>query len=127
MNKLIRFLIYKNYEWQLFVKMRNPIAAGIFGVVFPWGLLLLGIVMMSSKVFNFELSGTVIVVVLVIIFCYEHYLQKKVNNIGIETIVSEFKKQDERRKTTTTVLVLLYSLTASFSPILLLLLFFEKV
>lgn len=113
-------MIYKNYKWQLFVKMRNPLRAGIFGVVFPLGILLIALLFILAKLFNFEFSGWMLILNFVVVFGYEYHLRNKVAEIGIDKIIMEFEKIDKPREKLTMALVLTFSLLALFSPILVL-------
>jgi len=126
MNKLIRYLIYKNYNWQLTVKMWNPLNSGINGVVLPISMIVLAVSFYLSSLFDFELGAIIMAPSLLVLFLYDYYLRKYVKRVKIENIIKEFADWDKPREKLTTILVLFYSLIAVFAPILVLIFFIEK-
>ncbi len=120
MIKLIRYLIYKNYKWQLFVNIKNPIRAGIFGVMFPLSFLLLSLTIFVDFIYGLNFGRLVIFPCLLFGFLFEYYLCHKVKEVGIKIIVSEFENTDKPREVLSTVLVLIYSFLAIFSPLIVL-------
>lgn len=118
-KKFIRYLIYKNYNWQVKVNSRFPASATAAALGFTCVMLFLAIIYSFDIVYDLYIEfGIIAIMVVIVYFWVTISVTKYICSYGMDNIIKECKANTKLKEHLGSFLILTFNILAIISPLI---------